>query len=152
MNFMKIEVEIRQKEFRNEYQKATINLVYTNNWLMAKYQNFFNQFGITNKQYNVLRILKGQYPNSISTSNIRERMLDKSSDSSRIVDRLAVRDLVIKRICPSDKRLVDVSISDKGLNLLKTIDSNIEELDNFASALNEEEAKQLNTLLDKIRG
>ena len=152
MEFMKIEVEIRQKEFRNEYQKAAINLVFTNNWLMDKHQNFFNQFGITPKQYNVLRILKGQYPNSISTSDIRERMLDKSSDSSRIVDRLAARDLVAKRVCPSDKRLVDVSISEKGLNLLSTIDSNIQELDNFTASLTEDEAKQLNILLDKIRG
>jgi DNA-binding MarR family transcriptional regulator len=149
---MKIEAEIRQKEFRNEYQKAAINLVFTNNWLMAKHQNFFTHYGITHKQYNVLRILKGQYPNSISTSDIRDRMLDKSSDSSRIVDRLAGRDLVIKRVCPSDKRLVDVSITDRGLNLLNTIDSNIQELDRFTASLSEDEARQLNVLLDKIRG
>ena len=149
---MRIEAEIRQKEFRNEHQKAAINLVYTNNWLMAKHQIFFKQYEITSKQYNVLRILKGQYPNSISTSDIRDRMLDKSSDSSRIVDRLAARNFVTKQVCPSDKRLVDVTISDKGLNLLKTIDANIQELDNFTATLNEEEARQLSALLDKVRG
>jgi DNA-binding MarR family transcriptional regulator len=148
---MKIEAEIKQKEFRNEYQKAALNLVFTTNWLLGRHQDFFARYGITGKQYNVLRILKGQYPGSISTSDIRNRMLDKSSDSSRIVDRLAARSLITKNICPSDKRLVDVCISENGLNLLDTIESNIRELDNFTSSLTEDEARQLNALLDKIR-
>ncbi len=149
---MKIEQEIQQKEFRTIYQKTALNLVYTSNWLLTKHQDFFNQFGITGKQYNVLRILKGQFPNSISTCDIRSRMLDKNSDASRIVDRLSQRQFVTKKIRPTDKRLVDVSISDKGIKLLDQIENKIETLDNITASISGEEALQLNNLLDKIRG
>jgi DNA-binding MarR family transcriptional regulator len=149
---MRIEEEIQQKEFRNEYQKISINLVYTANWLTDKQRKFFDRYDITTKQYNVLRILKGQYPERISTSEIRERMLDKSSDTSRIVDRLTAQNLVTKQACPSDKRLVDVGISEKGLKLLEIIDANIQGLDHLISTITLAEAKDLNILLDKIRG
>ena len=149
---MRIEEEIQQKEFRNEYQKISINLVYTANWLTDKQRKFFDRYDITTKQYNVLRILKGQYPERISTSEIRERMLDKSSDTSRIVDRLTAQNLVTKQACPSDKRLVDVGISEKGLKLLEIIDANIQGLDHLISTITLVEAKDLNILLDKIRG
>ena len=148
---MSIEEEIQQKVFRNEYQKAALNLVYTTNWIMDRQQAFFNKYNITPKQYNVLRILKGQYPDSISTSDIRVRMLDKNCDASRIVDRLASRKLVTKRTCPSDKRLVDVTLSENGLVLLEKIEANIQELDKITCAISNHEAGELNKLLDKIR-
>ncbi len=149
---MKIEQEIQQKDFRNIFQKTALNLVYTTNWLLGRQQSFFNSFGITDKQYNVLRILKGQYPKTISTCDIRSRMLDKNSDASRIVDRLSNRQLVTKQICPSDKRLVDVTISNKGIKLLQLIETKIEELDGIVNSISDEEALQLNNILDKIRG
>ena len=149
---MKLEEEIKQKSFRNEYQKSALNLVFTYGWLFNKQNGFFKKFGITAQQYNVLRILRGQYPNAISTSNIKSRMLDKNSDSSRIVDRLAGKNLVHKSNCKSDKRLVDVSISDQGLHLLSEIEPHSLELDNTFSKLDIEEAKELNRLLDKLRG
>lgn len=148
---MRIEEEIHQKKFRNEYQKASINLIYTHNWLTTKQKRFFNQYDITPQQFNVLRILRGQYPGSISTSSIRERMLDRSSDASRIVDRIHKQGLVEKKICPTDKRLVDVSISEQGLKLLEKIDEQIDEMDKTFGNLSVEEAEELNRLLDKIR-
>lgn len=148
---MRIEEEIHQKKFRNEYQKASINLIYTNNWLTTKQKKFFAEHAITLQQFNVLRILRGQYPGSISTSAIRGRMLDRSSDASRIVDRLTKQGLVEKKICPTDKRLVDVTISEKGLKLLEKIDQSIDELDETVGNLTVEEAQELNRLLDKIR-
>ncbi len=148
---MKIEEEIQQKKFRNEYQKSAINLIYTYGWFHNKQKNFFSQYNITSQQYNVLRILKGQFPDAISTSEIRSRMLDKNSDASRIVDRLSTKDLVKKITCKSDKRLVDVSLSSKGLELLAQIDTDILEFDNLFSSINIEEAKELNRILDKLR-
>ena len=94
---MRIEDEIQQKAFRSELQKVTINLMFTAGWLNNKQRDFFKPFKITPQQYNVLRILRGQYPKQISTSSIKERMLDKNSDASRIVDRLFVKNLVSKK-------------------------------------------------------
>jgi len=148
---MKIEEEIQQKKFRNEYQKSAINLIYTYGWFHNRQRRFFSEYKITPQQYNVLRILKGQYPGAISTSEIRSRMLDKNSDASRIVDRLFSKDLVKKNTCTSDKRLVDVSISDTGLELLSEIDHKTLELDNIFSTLEVEEAEELNRILDKLR-
>jgi DNA-binding MarR family transcriptional regulator len=148
---MKIEEEIQQKKFRNEYQKSAINLMYTYGWLHNKQKNFFSEYSITPQQYNVLRILKGQYPGVISTSEIKSRMLDKNSDASRIVDRLSIKGLLIKNTCTSDKRLVDVSISEKGLELLNEIDVRALELDHLFSNLEIEEAIELNRILDKLR-
>jgi DNA-binding MarR family transcriptional regulator len=148
---MKIEDEIKQREFRNIYQKAGINLVFTTNWLFDKQRSFFDRYDITPKQYNVLRILRGQDPPTISTADIRSRMLDKSSDTSRIVDRLGILGLITKRVCPTDKRLVDVGISEKGLQLLESIESRVKELDAILSTLSSEEVTELSRLLDKIR-
>ena len=148
---MKIEDEIHQKQFRNEYQKATINIIYTYGWLTTRLKQFLSNYDITLQQFNVLRILRGQHPGSISTSVIRDRMLDRNSDASRIVDRLHRQGLVDKQPCPSDRRLVDVRISDKGMKLLETIDKKQDELDNLVGNLTEDEVKEFNRLLDKTR-
>lgn len=148
---MKIEDEIHQKQFRNEYQKATINIIYTYGWLTTRLKQFLNNYDITLQQFNVLRILRGQHPGSISTSVIRDRMLDRNSDASRIVDRLHRQGLVDKQPCPSDRRLVDVKISAKGMKLLETIDKKQDELDNLLGNLTDEEVKEFNRLLDKTR-
>jgi len=110
---MGIEKDIKQTNFRNEYQKLGINLLYTANWLNENVGKFLEQEEITQQQYNILRILRGsEVP--LSTLQIRERMLDKMSDTSRIVDRLIVKELVAKSTCPTDKRLVDITLTDKG--------------------------------------
>lgn len=147
---MSIEKEINQQRFRNEHQKAAINLIYTFNWMSEKIKTFFDEHDITPQQFNILRILRGaQKP--LSTLQIRERMLDKMSDTSRIVDRLLKKSLVKKTTCDADKRLVDIIITKKGEKLLETLDERNAEMDAVLNGISEEEAKTLNHLLDKIR-
>ena len=148
---MGIEQEISQKNFRNELQKASLNLLFTSGWLSNKHKELFKPFGITPQQYNVLRILRGSLPKTISTSDIKSRMLDRNSDVSRIVDRLNLKGWVEKRPCPKDRRLVDVTISSDGLKLLERMENQVQSLENSLGKLSEEEANQLNGLLDKIR-
>jgi len=147
---MSIEEDILQSKFRNEHQKGIVNLIYTYNWLNEKMKTIFDRDQITPQQFNILRILRGA-GKPISTLQIRHRMLDKMSDTSRIVDRLIVKGLVKKNICPEDKRLVDVSITDKGKKLLEKMDSYEQEMDEIFGKLSSTEAKTLNGLLDKIR-
>jgi len=147
---MSIEKDIQQSKFRNEFHKAAVNLIYTFNWLTEKNKAIFERGDVTPQQYNILRILRGA-GKPLSTLQIRQRMLDKMSDTSRIVDRLVKKELVQKVICKTDRRLVDVTISDTGLQLLDRLDSYNEEMDALLGSVNEEEAKMLNHLLDKIR-
>lgn len=149
---MNIKEEIQQSRFRNNYQKAAINLVYTSGWLANKHKEFFSKFGITAQQYNILSILRGQYPNKISGAEIKNRMMDKNSDVSRLLDRLLIKDLVSKSKSPDDKRAADVVITKNGLNLLSSIDAKIKSLDSVISNLSEAEAEQLSSLLDRLRG
>jgi len=147
---MSIEKEISQPKFRNEYQKGIINFIYTYNWMNEKMKSFFDREDITSQQFNILRILRGA-AKPLSTLQIRQRMLDRMSDTSRIVDRLIIKELVKKNICPADKRLVDVSITDKGKKLLEKIDKFEGEIDAIFGNLSASEVKSLNSLLDKIR-
>jgi DNA-binding MarR family transcriptional regulator len=149
---MKLEDEIKQtKPFTSEYHKLEVNLIFTFNWLIEQTHDRFRGAEITMQQYNILRILRGQYPNPCTILLLKERMLDKESDASRLVDRLAAKDLITKHICPNDRRKADVLISKKGLALLKTFDKYESVLEQSAS-LTAEEAQTLNTLLDKLRG
>ena len=147
---MSLETDIQQTRFRNEYQKTLINLVYTYNWVSEQNKKFFEREDITSQQFNILRILRGA-GKPLSTLQIRQRMLDKMSDTSRIVDRLIKKGLVKKVVCKSDRRLVDVSISEQGLQLLEKLDLSSDEMDSVLSKLSIEEATLLNALLDKIR-
>jgi DNA-binding MarR family transcriptional regulator len=147
---MGIEKDISQSKFRNEYQKATINLIYTFNWMNERIKTMLDKYDITPQQFNILRILRGA-GKPISTLQIRQRMLDKMSDTSRIVDRLLKKELVRKVICEGDRRLVDVTISESGLKLLESIDAHQDDMDSVFKNLDEEQAATLNILLDKIR-
>lgn len=147
---MGIGKDISQSKFRNEYQKAIVNLIYTYNWMNEQMKLIFDREDITSQQFNILRILRGA-GKPISTLQIRQRMLDKMSDTSRIVDRLILKQLVVKSICLDDKRLVDVSITQKGMKLLEKMDGFEKEMDAVLEPLNIDEAKTLNFLLDKIR-
>ena len=147
---MTLEKDINQARFRNEFQKATINLIFTTNWMMEKSKEIFDEAGITPQQFNILRILRGA-GGPLSTLQIRQRMLDKMSDTSRIVDRLVLKGLVKKTVCKADKRLVDVLIAEKGKKLLEKLDQRNGEMDAAMENISESEAKALNRLLDKIR-
>lgn len=147
---MSIENDINQRQFRNEYQKGLINLIFTYNWATERLKSFFEKGGLTMQQFNILRILRGS-DRPLSTLEIRERMLDKMSDTSRIVDRLVIKGLTKKTVCKTDKRLVDVVITEKGKKMLEKLDKYQSELDSLLGNITEAEAKTFNKLLDKIR-
>ena len=147
---MSIDKDIKQSSFKNEYRKAIVNLIFTYNWTTEQLKQVLEESGLTLQQFNMLRILRGsEIP--LSTLQIRERMLDKMSDASRIVDRLVIKGLAKKNTCKADKRLVDVTISSKGLAILSHLDTKEDKMDNIIKALSEAEAKSFNKLLDKIR-
>ena len=147
---MGIEKDIQQTNFRNEFQKMGINIIYTANWLNEKMGQILATEDITQQQYNILRILRGsECP--LSTLKIRERMLDKMSDTSRIVDRLIVKGLVEKTACVKDKRLVDITVTKKGLQLLEKLDALNEQIDSILKGVSEKEAHTINQILDKLR-
>ena len=149
---MKLEEAIKQTKFTSVHHKVAVNLLYTAVWLQEKNKNFFKPYDLTNKQFNILRILRGQHPNKLSGAEIKNRMLDKNSDVSRLLDRLIVKKLITKRQCDNDKRAADVIISDSGLSLLKQIDKHMDDTDMAVLNLNKTEAAQLSELLDKCRG
>jgi DNA-binding MarR family transcriptional regulator len=148
---MKIEEEIKQQKFRSSQQKAVINTIYTASWMQGKLQETFKLFNITLQQYNILRILRGQHPNSISATEIKSRMLDKNSDVSRLLDRLLTKNIISKRTCSEDKRAADINLTEEGVDLLRAIDKKQQQIDGIL-LLSEEEAIQLSDLLDKCRG
>lgn len=147
---MGIEQDIQQASFRNEFQKMGINLLFTANWLNEQIGKILSEEGVTQQQYNILRILRGS-ATPLSTLKIRERMLDKMSDTSRIVDRLIAKELVLKNTCEKDKRLVDITLSPKGLELVDQLDQFNDRIDALLKGINESEAATLNQILDKIR-
>ena len=138
--------------YQNEWHELRVNLLATANWLENEIKHFLKSYGVTQKQFNVLRILRGTYPESLTMQEVRIRMIDKMSDASRIIDRLARPEiaLVIKTPCTEDKRSNRVTISQKGLDLLATIDNNIENLDAITQNITAAQAKKLNQLLKLI--
>jgi MarR family 2-MHQ and catechol resistance regulon transcriptional repressor len=148
---MGIEKDIHQEKFTSERQKAMLNVMFTYGWIMERIRDFLATEDITHQQYNILRILRGSHPQPLSTLRIRERMLDKMSDTSRIVDRLIVKGLVKKGTCVQDKRLVDVTITDKGQRLLKKLDAQADQMESIMGGLSEKDAEMLSSLLDKLR-
>lgn len=149
---MKIEDEIKQKSFKSEFQKAMINIMFTSGWLEHKQTHFFKKWGISPQQYNVLRILRGQNNNPITVASIQERMMDKMSNASRLVEKLKQKNLIERKECKVDRRQVDIIITNKGINLLNEIDKNMNELEKIMKALSKDEAIELNRILDKLRG
>ena len=148
---MSLENEIKQKKFRSENQKLIINILYTGNWIQASQNKLFKPAGVSLQQFNILRILRGQYPDSVNLGLIQERMLDKNSNASRLVDKLKLKKLVDRKESKHDRRQVDIIITEKGLEVLQGLDKIIEEQEKLLSFLPEEEVKKMNELLDKIR-
>ena len=148
---MSISKDIKQSVFISSRQKALINLLFTYGWALERIKKILSLYGLTHQQFNILRILRGSFPKPLSTLQIRGRMLDKMSDTSRVVDRLVIKGLAEKTISSADKRFVDVIISEKGQQLLKQIDEGPDIILSVLSHLSEEEAEYLSYLLDKIR-
>ncbi|MBM4167008.1 MAG: MarR family transcriptional regulator [Ignavibacteria bacterium] len=150
---MKLEDEILQtKPFASEREKLAVNLIFTTTWLASFQRDFLKEYSISEQQYNILRILRGQHPKAATINFLKERMLDKMSDASRLVDRLLKKEFVVRCTCHHDRRAVNVGISKKGLALLKQIDKKRIALEKFLSNLSDKETLLLNVLLDKLRG
>jgi DNA-binding MarR family transcriptional regulator len=149
---VKLEDEIKQKKFSSEYHKLVVNLLYTGSWIGFYHLQQLKPYGLTIQQYNILRILRGQYPNPATVNLLIERMLDKTSNASRIVDKLVNKKYATRKICPEDRRSVDVLITVKGLELIKEIEKIEEENQKIFKNLSENEMRSVNNLLDKLRG
>ena len=149
---MEIEKEIASNKFENNHQKAIVNLIYTYGWITNLLRQRLNKHKITLQQYNILRILRGSYPSPATINLLKERMLDKMSDASRIVKRLVQKELVQRCVNEKDRRAVDILISEKGLSMLQKLDTEMSSRDILNENITEEEAAHLSSLLDKMRG
>lgn len=149
---MELEKEIHQVRFKNEYHKLVVNMIYSYSWVTGLVKERLCTEQVTLQQYNLLRILRGQYPKPSTINLLKERMLDKMSDASRIVERLVQKKLVTRTVNAQDRRAVDILITQKGLDVLTYLDPVVTPVDILSKNLNEEEAAQLNLLLDKLRG
>lgn len=129
-----------------------VNILFTASWLQIRHQRILKPFGITPQQFNVLRILRGQFPAAASVSLIQERMIDRSSNASRLVEKLFAKKFVDRKTCPEDRRQVDVRITQKGLDLLSQLDKQMNEFDARLKHLSEKEANDIADMLDKYRG
>jgi DNA-binding MarR family transcriptional regulator len=148
---MKIEKELRQKYFNSVYHKLALDVMFSNNWLMESQLRILKPYQFTQPQYNVLRILRGSYPEPLTINSIIERMLDRMSNVSRLVDKLLEKGYVQRSQSADDRRAVDVVITQKGMDLLAEIDKQQVKWEADFTKLSEEEAKQLIELLDKMR-
>lgn len=150
---MRLEDEIKQPAFQNDAQKAYINVMYTAGWLAQRQAAAFKPYDLSLPQFNILRILRGQHPLPATVALLIDRMLDKTSNASRIVDKLEEKKLVTRTVCPANRRAVDIRITEAGLRLLRQIEDDDQAdparagLDNLTPS----EWRQLSTLLDKIR-
>ncbi len=149
---MELEKEIHQTRFKNDYHKLVVNIIYSYSWVTGLVKERLSKEEVTLQQYNILRILRGQYPKPATINLLKDRMLDKMSDASRIVERLVQKELVTRTINKHDRRAVDILITEKGLEVLSELDPIITPEDVLKKNITEEEAFQLNILLDKLRG
>lgn len=149
---MEIEKEIVNNKFENNHHKVIVNLIYTYGWLTNHLKQRLNKYKITLQQFNILRILRGQYPAPATINLLKERMLDKMSDASRIVDRLVAKGLVQRTVNERDRRAVDIIISEKGLELLKKLDTELSSREILENNISDEDAGLLSSMLDRMRG
>lgn len=149
---MPLEEEIKQEKFVSEFQKASINILYTGSWLHTLNATYLKKFEITPEQFNVLRILRGSHPRKMMLAEVASRMIDKNSNCTRLVEKLRQKNLVGREICEDNRRQVDISITEKGLALLKKIDAENSEWTKIIQRISKTEAQELNRILDKLRG
>jgi DNA-binding MarR family transcriptional regulator len=148
---MSLEHDIKQDKFGSEFQKASINIMFTSGWLYNRNASYLKPHGITPEQFNVLRILRGSHPTKMMLSDITSRMIDKSSNCTRLVEKLRIKGFVSREICENNRRQVDIGITPKGLSLLTKIDKDEEQWVGSIKTISQAEAKELNRILDKLR-
>lgn len=144
--------DVHKRKYQDEHHRLRINLMDTYGWVKSKVKNYLDGYELTQQQFNVLRILRGNHPEPLTTRVITERMIDRNADTSRVVDRLVTKGLTRKVPCYKDKRLVHVHITDEGLTLLSKMDEKRDQLDNITNRLSEDQVKTLNQLLDELKG
>ncbi len=149
---MRIEDEIKQDRFPNALSKAILNILVTADRISTATNTTLKPFGVSKEQYNVLRILRGQYPKPSPLQLISERMISQSSNATRLVEKLRRRDLVARSPCATNRRKVDILITQKGMDLLDAIAPHLKASGHFEGNITEEEAQELNRILDKLRG
>lgn len=149
---MGIQEEIKQnKPFESEFHKLAINIQFTSSWLNTEFQKVLKPYDLTTHQFNVLRILKGQYPNSYCNQEITARMVDRSSNSTRIVDKLLAKNLITRTEHPHDRRQVDIRINENGIQILDSIEKATADFRKKMLAFNTEKARLMNEWLDELR-
>ena len=148
---MRLEDEIKQPKFKSEYHKLGVNIIYTANWLTHHHSKQCKEYDITPEQFNILRILRGQHPNPATVNLLIERMLNKMSNASRLVEKLRKKRLVERLTSKDDRRACDVMITKQGLNLLLQMDKAEDEWTKMFSHLSDAEIRKVNTILDKLR-
>jgi DNA-binding MarR family transcriptional regulator len=149
---MSIEQDIKQDKFSSEFDKVAINILFTSSWLSNVNASRLKAHDITPEQFNVLRILRGSYPKAMMLADITSRMIDKSSNCTRLVEKLRQKGMVKREICEGNRRQVDISITEKGLGVLKKIDAEETEWISTLKNISKQEAQELNRILDKLRG
>ena len=149
---MSLELDIKQPKFTSIYQKTAVNIFFTSGWLESQQSEILKPYGLSIQQYNILRILRGQYPNPARVSLLIERMMDKMSNASRLVDKLLAKGLATRSLCNDDRRAVDIVLTTKGITVLEQLDlKQIEWEKMLQKQLTDQEATLLNSLLDKLR-
>ena len=149
---MSTDKELREKAYSSEFQRLRINILYTANWLNTQDREFLKPYGITTKQFNILRILRGHKgKTALSILEIKQKMIDHMSDVSRLIDRLMKKDLILRKNCEVDRRTIRIAITKDGLRLLSKIDEFIPKLDEVFLNITEDDAIVLNKGLNKLR-
>ncbi|GGG12287.1 MarR family winged helix-turn-helix transcriptional regulator [Pontibacter amylolyticus] len=149
---MRIEDEIQQKDFKDDHRRMVVNLLFTNNWLNQQFIPFFKQFGLTLQQHNVLSIVRGQQPKPVCFGEVQERMVDRNSNVTRLVDKLIEKGYVTRDICQANRRMIELRLTPKGMDLLNQIDEQMPAFFQRFHSLTQEEAVLVSKLLDKLRG
>ncbi len=149
---MKIEDEIKSTVELDIAKKVLLNVMYTQNFVNDKFNEILKPYDLSGEQYNVLRILKGQKGCPTNMCSIQDRMVAKSSNTTRLIDKLLLKELVTRNVCPNNRRKIEIIITKKGLTLLEELHPKvIEHEELFASNLEAEELTILNNLLEKYR-
>ncbi|MEP1779235.1 MarR family transcriptional regulator [Reichenbachiella sp.] len=148
---MGIAEELGQKQFKSVHQKAHLNIMFTAYWLIEQTKEVLKPFDITQQQFNVLKILKGRYPKSCASNEIKEVMIDKGPDLTRMIDRLVVKGWVTREVCPENRRKLDITITESGLALIKRIEPKLNKQFIDQTRISDKEASELSRILDKMR-
>jgi len=150
---MKIENAIKQSSFSSSYHKVLVNLIYTGNWVRDEQMKVFKQFDLLPQHYNVLRIIKGHMPTPIAPKDIKEVLIDKAGDLTRLLDKLEKKGFVKRNLCPSNRRQMDISMTDKGFEVLEKMQAPLQTFtDKIQACISADQAESLSNLLDQLRG